>query len=389
MLIKNANIISMEDTDYENGFILIENDKISDIGEMSSIPIEYNNEKIIIDAKGKLIVPGFIDSHCHIGLCEDGLGFEGDDVNEDSDPVTPNLRAIDGVNIFDRSFDDAKEFGVTTLISSPGSTNPIGGQLCILKSSNKIFNESFGIKFALGENPKNTYSTKSQAPITRMATVGLIREQLYKAKKYLDSTIKAQTEEDSEYPDYDAKCEALLPILKREELAFFHAHRADDILTAIRISNEFNLNYVIIHATDSNRIIEQLEKINAPIIIGPIISDRTKPELQNHTIDTVKNLIEHNIFPAICTDHPETPIQYLSLTASICKETGLNFKEALKCITINPAKICNIDNSVGSIKIGKNADILIFENSPFSILAKPQIVIIDGVIVIGDVKCEK
>lgn len=383
MLLINAKIYTMDSDIINNGFIYIKGKKINKVGQMEYLNIEDDNT---IDLKGKSVYPGFIDAHTHIGMFENGLAFEGDDGNEDSDPSTPHLKAIDAVNPMDKCFKEAILAGVTTVVTGPGSANPIGGQLIAIKTigvciDDMIVRSPLAIKFAFGENPKVVYNDKNQSPMTRMATAAIIREQLNKAVRYNNEKNRALTcPEDYDLPEYDAKCEALIPLLKKEIPAHIHAHRADDIFTAIRIAKEFSLNYVIVHATEGHIITERLKQENVKILSGPILTDRSKPELINLTTKSPGILSNEGIQTAIITDHPETPIQYLPLCAAVAIRDGMESYEALKAITINPAKICGIEDRVGSITEGKDADLVIYEDSPFDIMKKPSLVICDGTI---------
>jgi len=374
MLIINANIKTMEDVDFENGYILVENGKIAGIGDMKNVP----DASDVYDAIGMTVYPGFVDAHCHLGMWEDALGFEGDDGNEETDPVTPQLRAIDAINPLDRTFKEAVAGGITTVLTGPGSANAIGGSFTAIKTRGRriddmILKESVGMKFALGENPKNVYNDKNQTPNTRMATAALIREQLKKATRYLNDI-----ENDDNEPEYDIKCEALLPVIKGEEKAFFHAHRADDIFTAIRIAKEFGLDLVLCHCTEGHLIADILKDENVGIIAGPILGDRSKPELKNLETYGIAKMFEQGIKTALCTDHPETPVQYLPLCAAVAVGAGLNYDEALKTITLYPAKIAGIDDKVGSIKVGKDADFVIFDGDPLSPYNHPKQVFVNG-----------
>lgn len=385
MLIVNAKIITMENQTFENGYIVLKGTVIERIGDMNDLNV---TSKRFIDAKGNYVLPGFIDAHCHLGMCDDGLGFEGDDVNEETDPVTPQLRAIDAVNSFDDCFLEALDAGITTVLTGPGSANPISGQICAIKTrrdriDNTIISAPAGIKFSLGENPKCTYNSKNQTPMTRMATAAIIREQLQKTIRYMEDVEKAEADPDIDMPEYDIKCEALLPVLQKKIKAFFHAHRADDIFTAIRLAEEFNLDYVLIHATEAYKIAQQLKDIRPDIITGPIICDRSKPELKGLTPKNAGILRGVGLDVAICTDHPEIPIQYLALSAAVCAKEGLNPTRALESITINAARIAGIDSRVGSLLPGKDADILIFDKSPLDVMASPTHVIVDGILVKG------
>ncbi len=380
MLIQNAKIITMEETDYENGYLQVENGLIKSVGNMEDCPDDLE----IIDAKGGLLLPGFIDAHSHLGMWEDSLGFEGDDGNEDTEPVTPQLRAIDAVNPLDKCFQEAVSAGVTTVLTGPGSANPVAGVWCAVKTSGRriddmVLDASVGMKFALGENPKSVYHGKNQTPVTRMATAALIREQLAKAKRYLnDKRLAEQNSEDYDEPEYDIKCEALLPVLNRDMKAIFHAHRADDIFTAIRLSKEFDLDYVLVHCTEGHLIADVLRAEQAKVVTGPFLCDRSKPELSGLNPKNSAILWNAGVENAICTDHPVTPIQYLPLCAAIAEAEGLSYRHALESITIVPAKIFGLQDRVGSIKPGKQADLLLFDTDPLAVCARPKLVLIDG-----------
>ena len=380
MNIINAKIYTMDVKIIRNGYITVEGGKITVVGEMAGFAATSTD---ILDVNGAGVYPGFVDAHSHLGMWEDGLGFEGDDGNEATDPSTPHLRGIDAVNPMDHCFEEAYYAGVTTVVTGPGSSNPVAGQLAAIKTyGNRIddilVKEPLAIKFALGENPKGIYHGKNEAPETRMATAAIIREQLYKAKKYLEDKQKAAEDEDFDEPDYDIKCEALLPLLRGEIKAHFHAHRADDIFTAMRLAREFKLNYVLIHCTEGHLIADKLRAEGADAVIGPLLCERSKPELRNLTPKTAAVLNGQGIPFAICTDHPVIPIQYLPLTAGLAVREGLPYEEALKAITINPARICGLEDRIGSIKPGKDADLVVFDDDPLSVYATPKMVFING-----------
>lgn len=383
MLIINANIYTMAGAPIRNGWIRTEGAVIHEIGEM---PAQAKSDEEVIDVQGASVYPGFIDAHTHIGMWEDGLTFEGDDGNEETDPVTPQLRAIDAVNPIDRCFIEALAAGVTTVVTGPGSANPIGGQLAALKTCGTCVDEMVvkapvAIKMALGENPKSVYHGKNQTPSTRMATASLIREELFKAKRYMEDLQRSQEDEDVDPPEFDMKSEALLPALRGEIEVHFHAHRADDIYTAIRIAKEFNLNYVIVHGTEGYIIAQGLKKNGTRVLAGPFLCDRSKPELRNLTPANPGILAKEGIPTAIITDHPVIPIQYLPVCAALAVREGMNPEDALRAITINPAKICGIADRVGSIEVGKDADMVVFESNPLDLNAKPKMVIINGKII--------
>ncbi len=379
MIIINAKIYTMEsDTPIENGFIRFQN-TISEIGSMNDYKASCEE---VYDAEGCYVFPGLIDAHTHLGMFEDSMGFEGDDGNEESDPITPHLRAIDAINPNDRYFTEAKLAGITTVASGPGSANPISGQFCALKTHGTVIDDMIvkapiAMKFSFGENPKTVYHGKNQQPITRMATAALIRETLKKAQEYAEN-IKLANENPDDYdkPDYDAKLESLLPVLSGELPVKAHAHRADDIATALRIANEFGLKMTVEHATEGHLIKEKLKDISCQL--GPTLSDRSKPELRNMTFDTYHILAEQGTLVSIITDHPVIPINYLPLCAALAVKHGMSEEDALKALTINPAKALGLEGKIGSLKVGKDADIVVFDKFPLDLMAKAEAVFING-----------
>lgn len=381
--IKNVTIHTMaEDEIIKNGVILIDNGKICNLG--SNIAIPENIE--IIDGKNGFLMPGIIDAHCHIGMWEDGLGFEGSDGNETTDPVTPHLRAIDAINPVDKCFQEALEAGITTVATGPGSANVIGGTFATMKTYGKtiddmVINECTAMKSAFGENPKRVYSGKKVTPSTRMATAAILRENLIKAKNYVEKQ-EAFKNGNAKAPDFDMKLEALAKVIRKEIPLKSHAHRADDILTAIRIAKEFDLDLSLEHCTEGHLITESLkdEHIKS-IIIGPSLSDRSKVELKNLTFKTPMILNKAGIKVSIMTDHPVIPLQYISLCAALAAREGMGEEEALRSITINPARAINADHRVGSIEIGKDADIIIYNGHPFDLRNTVKLVMIDGKVV--------
>lgn len=380
MLFINATLFTMNGPPIESGYIHVENGKIAAVGSMSGAP-KAGGE--VLDCTGLRIYPGWIDAHSHIGMFGDGVGFESEDTNEDNDPCTPQLRAVDGCNPLDRCFSEALSWGITTVVTGPGSANPISGQLIALKTAGRriddmLLREPAGMKFSMGENPKMVYHGKAQVPSTRMTIAAIIREQLMKAQRYAQAVEDAENDEELEKPDYDAKCEALIPVLSREIKAYFHAHRADDIFTALRIAEEFNLDPVIIHGTEGHIIAKELGEMGVSVIAGPIICAREKPELRSATTLNPGILSKNGVKVAICTDHPVVPSEYLAMSAAICAANGLPEEEALKALTVTAAQIGGMDDRVGSIAVGKDADLLIFDGSPLGVCIKPRMVYVNG-----------
>ncbi len=382
MLLYNGVIHSLEETGTIScGYLLWEEGIIKALGDMSQCPRDYTGEQL--DVGGKHVFPGFVEAHCHLGMFGDALGFEADDGNESTDPCTPHMRGIDAINPLDRCFQEAREGGVTTVATGPGSANPISGQFAAIKTNGKwidnmIVQAPIAMKMAMGENPKSVYNERNESPITRMAITAVQRENLSLAQEYLDKITKAQDDEDEDPPDFDAKLEALLPVLRKEIPVHFHAHRADDILSAVRVAKEFDLNYVIVHGTEGHLVAEELSEIGCAVITGPNLGDRSKPELKNLSMGNANALYRAGVPVAICTDHPVTPIQYLPLCAALAVKAGLPPEEGLKAITISAAKILGIDHRVGSLAVGKDADVVVSTKAPLDFMGEIQAVFIQG-----------
>lgn len=378
MLLKNAMIYPMTGESAFHGWIRVEDGKVQEVGHGQS-PDDEN----IFDCQGQNLYPGFIDAHAHVGMLEDSLNFEGNDCNECTDPITPHLRAMDGVNPLDRCFQEAFRAGVTTVMTSPGSANPIAGSMLAMKTfgrrTDDMLLREVGMKFALGENPKTVYNDKNVTPTTRMATAAAIREALMKAKKYLLNKMDAENDPDKGTPDFDMKSEALIPVLRRQQKAHFHCHRADDIFTAVRLAKEFELDLVLVHCTEGHLIADLLESEGVSAITGPLLSDRSKPELRHQEIFNPARLVENHIQTAICTDHPVIPIQYLPLSAALAVRGGLSREKAMEAITISAAKILGLENRIGSIEKGKDADFVLFKGDPLDVLQQPRMVMCNGV----------
>jgi imidazolonepropionase-like amidohydrolase len=381
ILIKNGKVLTMAGETIEGGAVLIDGGKIVEVGLGIVAPLDCE----VIDAKGGYVMPGIIDAHCHIGMWEDAVGFEGADGNEMTDPLTPHMRAIDAINPADGSFKEAYENGITCVCTGPGSANVIGGTFATIKTKGKrvddmIVMEPAAMKIAFGENPKRVYDSKNKMPSTRMGTAALLRETLYKAKTYLEKKEKGQHNPDK-MPDFDLKMESLLPVMRGEMPLKAHAHRADDIFTAIRVGKEFGVKVTLEHCTEGHLIAEEIAKEGLQAIVGPTLSNRSKIELKELTFETPKVLSRAGVKIALMTDHPVIPVHYLPLCASLAVKAGLDEETALKAITINPAEILGVADRVGSIEQGKDADIVVFDRHPLDIQAVAKYVLIDGEVV--------
>ena len=381
ILIKNGKIFTMAGPVLENGCILVKDGKIAEVGQHIAALAGAQ----VIDAGGRMVIPGMIDAHCHLGMWETAIGFEGDDGNEMTSPVTAQLRAIDALNPMDRSFQEARDGGVTTACTGPGSANVIGGTFVAVKThgdriDDMIVKDPLAMKCAFGENPKRVYNAQKKLPTTRMGTAAVIREALMKAKRYL-AAIERAGDDAIKLPALDMQSEALLPVLRKEIPLKAHAHRADDIFTAIRVAREFDVNITLDHCTEGHLIAKHLVKEGLPAIVGPSFGHRTKYELTNKTFDTPGVLSSAGIKVAIVTDSPVNPLESLPLMAGMAAAAGMDRMEALKAITINAAEIVGIADRVASLEVGKDADIVIYDGHPFEIEGKTWKVLIDGAVV--------
>ena len=351
MLFKNATIYTMEQEPFVGDF-KIDKGVFTEVGTN----LTANKGEDVQDLNGLYVFPGLVESHCHLGMEETAIRFEGDDVNEITDPITPNMRGIDGCNPMDETIESALKGGVTTVAAGPGSANVLGGTFFAYKTKGNCIDEMtienpIAMKAAFGENPKRCYKDKKID--TRMQISALLRETLEKTKEYL---AKKEAGKDVAY---DQKLEAMIPVVKRELPLKCHAHRADDILTAIRIAKEENIKITLDHVTDARCILPQIKESGFPCICGPALTHKSKFELANMSFETPNELYKAGILFSIITDSPVIPQQYLSLSAALAAKAGLPEYEAIKGITINPAKILKLDDRIGSIKTGKDADFVI------------------------------
>jgi len=369
--IQGGKILTMDKGVIEGGQILVEGNLIKDVQTQQTAPQGYT----VINAAGKYICPGFIDSHTHIGLEEEIYRVEGDDVNETSDPITPQLQALDGVNLMDLAFRDALRGGVTRTMCMPGSANILGGQAVFLKTLGRsmedmIYKNPWGLKAALGENPKRVYGEQKKSPKTRMASASLLREAFYTARRLMEKKDLDAREEYLKTP--------LFKVLRREMPLLLHVHRADDILTALRIKDEFGFDMVIQHGTEAALVADELIKRDVPVMLGPLLVNRAKVEMKEVAFKNAKILAQRGVQFGLITDHPVVPIEHLRVCAALTVREGLDEETALRMITRVPAQILKVSHEIGTISAGKRADLAIFSGHPLDFKSKVEAVLVDG-----------
>lgn len=400
--ITNAKIITITKGIFEDGTILIKDGRISALGGNVDIPSEAH----VFNAKGKVVMPGLIDAHCHTGIFADGVGMHEFDGNEMTDPITPHLRAIDAIHPEDIAFKDLREGGVTAINTGPGSGNLIGGQFACLKTKKAHTIEEMvimapsGMKMALGENPKRLYGEQKKTPSTRMGNAAQLRAVLMKAQNYHAKWLRYEEKranyqermkqwenspkqergdkpEPPEPPDRDIKFESLLPVIEGKLRAMIHCHRVDDMMTAIRIGSEFGMKFSIEHATEGYKIADFLAQKNIPCVVGPILFSRVKYELRKMTPRNPGILSRAGVKVAIQTDEMSA-VRYLTINAALAIQQGMDEEAALRGITINPAEIIGVANRVGSLEVGKDADVAVFSGHPFDYKSVVELLLIDG-----------
>ena len=372
-LVKNALVMDAKKEKCELSNIYYDKGKITKITAADKKILGQPEE--IIDAKSKYVTCGLIDAHTHLGMKGDSQGFEGIDHNEKNDPITPDMRAIDGINPQDVTFKEALEAGITTVGTGPGSTNVLGGTFVTIHTYGKVIDKMIikypmAMKAALGENPKKNYNSKNKTPITRMGIAALLRETLQKAVEYKKTTNRK----------YDPKLEALLPVINKEIPLKVHAHRGDDIMTAIRIAKEFGLKMTLDHCTCILDVLDDVLEENYPLLVGPSLGARGKIELKGKSFDAVATVSKKREI-CIITDAPVIPLQYLPICAGLAIDRGMDEWKALRAVTVNPAKVMGIDGHYGSLEVGKVADIVIWKAKPFVSVTSPQVVIAGGNVV--------
>lgn len=386
LIIENGRVLTMAGRTYESGSVIVRDNKIAGViqGQLEdfrkgreSLPFSVTGEELrnaqVLDACGGWIMPGLVESHCHMGITEEKKGTEGDDCNENVEPVTPTLRAVDAINPMDAAFDDAVRAGITTAMIGPGSANVVGGQFALVKTKgrcidNLVLMAPAAMKAAFGENPKVNYSGQNRSPVTRMAIADLLRKELFEARAYL--------EEKGRKPEYRYEC--WRPVFERRIPLKAHVHRADDIFTSIRIAREFHLDMTLDHCSEGHLIAEEIAESGFPAIVGPDFASRNKIEVQNMAFKTAGVLEKAGVPVAIMTDHPVSLIQSLPLCAGMAVKAGLSEEAGLRAITIQAARICRMDDRIGSLEPGKDADIAVFSGNPMETFTKTLYTIIDG-----------
>lgn len=383
MYIVNGTIYTMDqkNTVIKKGAIRMKDGILAEIGQISVKP---GKGEEVIDAQGGWILPGLVEAHCHIGIQEEKKGMEGNDCNETVNPVTPWLRAIDAINPMDAAFKDAVRAGITCVQVGPGSANVVGGQFLVMKTFGRridhmVLKAPSAMKVAFGENPKVNYSGQNQSPATRMAIAGLLRQELHDAKAYCDMRKSALENGENFETDFTKEC--WVPVFNGEIPLKAHVHRVDDIFTAIRIAEEFGLTMTLDHCSEGHLVAEELAEAGYPAIVGPDFASRSKIEVQNAAFKTAGILYEAGVQVAITTDHPVSLIQSLPLCAGLAVKAGLPFEAGLRAITIEAARIAGVDDHVGSLEVGKDADISIFSSNPMEIMTETLYTIIGGKVV--------
>lgn len=372
LLIQHGTLHTMESDDPIRADLLIKDGKIAKIARK----VSPEKDVQILNAEGLHIYPGFIDAHSHIGIAEEQTTAQTDPSNEGTDPVTPFIRAIDGINPMDSAFHNALAAGITGVMVGPGSSNPIGGQFAFIKTYGRCVDDMVvlapaAIKLAFGENPMSTYGTNGTMPATRMGIASVIREELFRAQQYLEN---CDTQKDYRLECYRELFEGKIPLKA-------HVHRADDIFTAIRIAKEFGLGLTLDHCTEGHLIAREIAASGFPAIVGPSLASRTKEEVAYSDFKTPGILHRAGVTVALTTDHPVSRIQYLPLCASLAAKEGWGEQAALRAITIDAAKICRVDHRLGSLQEGKDADLAIFDGDPMEITSSVCMTMINGKVV--------
>ncbi|QWF81760.1 amidohydrolase [Amycolatopsis sp. CA-230715] len=372
-------VVPVDGDPVDGGTVLVEDGRIVAVGAEADVDVPDDAE--LVDAAGAWVLPGFIDAHAHLGVSEEGEGWSGDDVNEMTDPNGARFRAIDGIDPYEAGFDDALSGGVTSVVIKPGSGNPIGGQTVALKTWGRtaldaVFAEAVSVKSALGENPKRIYGEKNQLPSTRLGVAAVIREAFTKARNYRARREHARA--GNKPFDTDLTMETLVKVLDGELAWDQHVHRADDMVTAIRLADEFGYRLVINHGTEGHLIADLLAERDVPVIIGPLFIARHKVELRNLTLRAPGILARAGVRIAITTDHPAVPINFLIHQAALSVKDGLEPETALRALTVNPAAMLGLEHRVGALKPGLDADVVLWSGDPLDVMNRALRVFVSG-----------
>ena len=377
-------VVPVEGEPIEGGTVLLRDGKIAAVeGPGFAVP----SGVAVVDATGKWVLPGFIDAHAHAGVHEEAQGWAGQDTNERTSPNTAHVRALDAINPADEGFRDAIGGGVLAVNVNPGSANPIGGQTAAIKCWGRtvdemVLREPAGLKSALGENPKRVYGERNETPSTRLGTAAVIRGAFVAAQNYQAKLAASAASEDSSAEravvDRDLKLEALSRVLRREIPWRQHCHRADDIATAMRMAREFGYDLVIDHGTEAYLLADQIAAAQIPVIIGPLFTSRSKVELRNRSLANPGRLAAAGITIAITTDHPVVPIHFLIYQAALAVKEGLDPVTALQAVTINPARIIGCADRIGSLSVGKDADLVVWSGDPLDVMSRAERAFVDG-----------
>jgi imidazolonepropionase-like amidohydrolase len=363
----------------EGGTVLIEDGKIIAVGPEADIDIPEDAE--LVDASGSWVLPGFIDAHAHLGVHEDGEGWAGNDTNEMTDPNGARFRAIDGIDPYEPGFDDALAGGITSVVIKPGSGNPIGGQTIGVKTWGRsildmVFAEHVSVKSALGENPKRVYGEKKQTPSTRLGVAAILREAFTKARNY--QAKREHTLGEGKPFEIDLTNETLVKVLDGELYWDQHVHRADDMVTAIRLADEFGYKLVINHGTEGHLIADLLAERDVPVILGPLFTTKSKVELRHRSLRSPGILARAGVKIAITTDHPVVPINFLVYQAALAVKDGLDPETAIKALTQHPAQMLGLDDRVGTLAPGLDADVVLWSGDPLDVMNRATRVFIGG-----------
>ncbi|GGP10118.1 amidohydrolase [Nonomuraea glycinis] len=377
LAITHGYVVPVDGDPIDDGTVLIRDGKIVEVGRDVEVPPDCT----VVDAEGGWVLPGFVEAHGHLGVYEEAEGWAGRDTNETTDPNGARLRALDAINPAELGFADALSGGVTTAVIKPGSANPIGGQTVAIKTWGRtvdemLIREPVSVKSALGENPKRVYGDQKKLPSTRQGVAAVIREAFMKAQDY--RARRAAAREEGKPFDRDATLEVLVRVLDGELPWCQHTHRADDIATALRLADEFGYRLVINHGTEGHLLADLLAERGIPVIIGPLFTSRSKVELRQRSLRNPGILARAGVELAITTDHPVVPIHFLVHQATLAVKEGLDAAEALRSITVNPARIMGIDDRVGALRPGLDGDVVIWSGDPLDVMSRALRVFVSG-----------